>query len=468
VPSPNLDLIKRVVVVMLENRSFDHLLGYLSLPPFGWNVDGIKHDAGWIAGASSLYNDGAFAPFPLTDPYHVIPADPPHEWYNIARQMGHPDETGRFPMNGFVTNYAGAKGAPAILPADQPPVMGYFSPKQVPVTDFLAQNYAICDRWFSSLPAGTQPNRLMAMAGFTRIAVNQTPVPKQTLVYDWLNKNSISWRVYHEGLPFFSLMLEWVPEILWGTHFRPLKRLLDDVQKEPPGVFPQVIFIEPSYTDAPHHGASRDDHAPSAVKGGQEFLLEVYHALTLQPKIWKSLVTVVTYDEHGGFFDHVSPPSVQTDPPADARYTRAFSTLGVRVPSMVLSPFVESKTVYSGDLDHTSILKFLAQKFTPGIPYSDEVEKRPVGSVLDILNLDVGRTDIPIVQSLTNWEDLENYLNTPAPPAGYIPGTQPPSVIGEAFKRSLDEVRSSAAAKPTDKFGDLLQSFPPDPSIRVP
>src|ERR1700704_1454477 len=117
-PSPNLDLIKRVVVVMLENRSFDHLLGYLSLPPYDWNVDGIKQDPAWIANASSIYNEGNFEPFLLTDPYHVIPADPPHEWYNIARQMGHPDATGRFPMNGFVANYADAKGAPVITPGD--------------------------------------------------------------------------------------------------------------------------------------------------------------------------------------------------------------------------------------------------------------------------------------------------------------------------------------------------------------
>src|SRR5439155_22022757 len=219
------DLIKTIVVVMMENRSFDHLLGYLSLPPFSWKVDGIQEDPTWIANASSIYNDATFAPFHLTDPYDVIDADPPHEWFNIARQMGHPDENGVFPIKGFVTNYAAAKGTLSITAGDHPPVMGYFRDEEVPITNFLAQNYAICDRWFSSLPAGTQPNRLMAMAGTSRIAVNQTPVPPQDLVYEWLTRMGVRWRVYHEGFPFFSLMLKWLPDIISEKNFRPLKEL---------------------------------------------------------------------------------------------------------------------------------------------------------------------------------------------------------------------------------------------------
>jgi phospholipase C len=270
----DLNLIKTIVVVMMENRSFDHLLGYLSLPPFNWpNIDGLQSTQDWILKASSIYDGAAFPPFELTDPYDLMAADPPHERDNIAVQMG-TEANGAFPLNGFVSNYTAAKGANPVKPGDKIPVMGYFTAEDVPVTDFFAQNYAVCDHWFSALPAGTQPNRLMSMSGFSKIAVNQFPLPDQYLVYDWLSDNKIRWRVYHEGMPFFAMMLRWIPDLLVEEHFRPLKQLYDDVLNEPPDEFPQVIFVEPMYTDAPHIGPSSDDHAPSAVKGGQQFLLE--------------------------------------------------------------------------------------------------------------------------------------------------------------------------------------------------
>ena len=86
------------------------------------------------------------------------------------------------------------------------------------------------------------------------------------MVYDWLTKNGVSWRVYHQGLPFFAMMTDWIGDILLGDRFRPLEQLYNDIENEPPGELPQVIFIEPTYTDAPHIGPASDDHAPSAVK----------------------------------------------------------------------------------------------------------------------------------------------------------------------------------------------------------
>jgi phospholipase C len=449
---PDLNLIKTIVVVMMENRSFDHLLGYLSLPPYGWkNVDGLQTDQDWITKASSFYNGSLYAPFLLTDPYDLMVGDPPHERDQIAVQMGTPTN-GTFPLNGFVTNYA---TVPDLKLDKTPPVMGYFTAEQVPVTDFFAQNYAICDHWFSSLPAGTQPNRLMAMSGFSNIAVNQFPLPNQKLVYDWLTENKIRWRVYHEGMPFFAMMLRWIPDLLAETHFRPLKQLYKDVQNEPPDEFPQVIFVDPMFTDAPHIGPSSDDHAPSAVKGGQQFLLEVYRSLSLNPDIWNGTVMVVTYDEHGGFFDHVSPPTLKTAPPPGANYTEGFETLGVRVPGFVLSPFVKPQTVFNGVLDHTSILKFIAQKFGNGQPYSDVVDQRQVGSVLDVLNLDAPRTDIPSAPPLIE------YLSKQPSEAGYTPGTPPPTTpISQGFKQALDTIRDHPA-NTKGKFDDLLNQFPP-------
>lgn len=458
VMKPDIDQIKTIVVVMMENRSFDHFLGYLSLPPYNWpSVDGIRTDQDWIAKASSSYNGSTFPPFLLTDPYHAIDADPPHEREQIATQMG-PAVNGVFPMNGFVTNYATAKGAKPVGPGSQPPVMGYFTPDQIPVIDFFAQNFAICDHWFSSLPAGTQANRLMAMSGFSTLETNQVPLPNQELVYDWLTRNKIRWRVYHENMPFFAMMLPWLGDILTEQHFRPLERLYDDVQNEPPGEFPQVIFVEPTYTDAPHLDNSSDDHAPSAVKEGQEFLLEVYRSMTRVPDVWKGTVMIVTYDEHGGFFDHVSPPAISTAAPAGVTYKDGtFKTLGVRVPGLIISPFVTAKTVHNEILDHTSILKFIGQKFGQNGSYSDLVDQRPVGSVLDVLNQS-NPEPAPIIPSLVP------YLQKETPVVGFTPGTTPDAAIPKSFQVALDEIRTHPD-NTTGKFDDLLAAFPPRPDI---
>ena len=451
-------LIKTIVVVMMENRSFDNLLGYLCLDPNNRkNVEGLTDTPAWRDKVASVYSGGRYPPFLLTDPYDAIDADPPHERDPIAVQMGTP-VNGIFPMNGFVTNYASAKGAKPPTAGSQPPVMGYFTSDQAPVTDFFAENFAICDHWFSALPAGTQPNRLMAMSGFSKIDVNQVPLPDQDLVYDWLTRNGIRWRVYHQDMPFFAMMLRWIPDILKEEHFRPFVQLYDDVQNEPPDEFPQVIFIEPTYTDAPHIGPSSDDHAPSAIKGGQEFLLEAYRAVTRVPDIWKGTVMVVTYDEHGGFFDHVSPPAFHTNPPASALYQKGFETLGVRVPAFVISPFVNPKTVFNERLDHTSILRFIGQKFGKNGSYSDLVDNRAVGSVLDVLDAPTSQRSAPGIPS------LNPYLQKQPATVGFIPGTVPTTPIQRGFQDALDTIRTHPD-KPIGKFDDLLTKFPPRTSV---
>src|ERR1700730_17158281 len=138
----DLKLIKTIVVVMLENRSFDNLLGYLSLGPYNRaKVEGLRTDPAWLDKVASVYNGTKYRPFLLTDPYDVIDADPPHERDPISVQMG-AAINGTFPMNGFVTNYASAKGAKPLTAGSLPPGMCYFAAEQAPVTDFFAQNFA--------------------------------------------------------------------------------------------------------------------------------------------------------------------------------------------------------------------------------------------------------------------------------------------------------------------------------------
>jgi len=446
---PELNQIKNIVVVMMENRSFDHLLGFLSLNQFGRpEVDGLKDGPGWNAKAASLYNGAAFPPWHCNDPFHPIPGDPPHERAPIAVQLGNP-VNGVYPMNGFVTNYATVC---AVKTGDQPPVMSYFAKDEAPVTGFLADNFAVCDRWFSSLPAGTQPNRLVSMSGFSNIEVNTFPLPDQKLVYDWLDDRKISWRVYHEGLPFFAMMPRWIPDILLDDKFRRFDRLDNDLMEALPEEVPKVLFIEPTYTDAPHVGPSSDDHAPTAIKAGQEFLLNVYKAFSSNPDIWAGTVMIITYDEHGGFFDHVSPVPLTTNPPAGVNYP-AFTTSGVRVPALIVSPFVTAKTVFHGVLDHVSILKFIGQVFGNG-SFSPEVDQRQVGSVWDVLNVQTPDPAPPPAPPT-----LDDYLAQAVKPVGYTPGTAPQNKIAASFQDALDKMKAQSPAQTAAKFPELAAQF---------
>jgi phospholipase C len=306
------------------------------------------------------------------------------------------------PMTGFVASYAQRKERPRSLSH----VMGYYTAPDVPIFDFFARHFMVCDQWFSALPAGTQPNRLMALAGFSKVGDNAPLyLPDQDLVYDWLNERRIRWRVYHDGIvPFIGLMRKWMQTIGDDDHkplsedprFRWLDSLENDLKQ--PDLLPPVVFIEPDYTDIPfgHSAPPNDDHPPSSIDFGQRFLARIYRALSANPAIWSKCLILITYDEHGGFFDHVEPPAIGTQPagPYDP-----FSTLGVRVPGFVISPFVDAGTVSHGLFDHTSVLQLLGERFGGG-SYSADVDRRHQGApALDrlsaLLTRDTARPDVP-------------------------------------------------------------------------
>src|SRR5581483_1109209 len=256
--APKLSAIKTIVIVMLENRSFDHMLGYRSLEKFGaLNIEGLKDDKTWNDRVANPYKGARYPLFHSTDPFNAMPGDPPHERENIALNLGRKSADG-YAMDGFVENYAKNTKGVSVKPGDRPPVMGYFTPPEVPMAHFLADNFAICDHWYSAIPAGTQPNRLMAMSGVTKIDKNSSLLlPNQPLLYDWLTERKITWRVYHQGLPFFALMKRWIRPVLTDDdHFRRFTAIDGDLMQGLADEIPQVLFFEPSYTDAPHRGIS--------------------------------------------------------------------------------------------------------------------------------------------------------------------------------------------------------------------
>lgn len=368
-----LDNINTIIVVMMENRSFDHVLGYLSLG--GKDVNGLSADPAWQKNFTNLYDGNTYPINALAASTQQIP-DPPHDRTPISTQINTPCAEGGCPeLGGFVASYA-TRNPP---PADLSMVMGYYTAGALPVYDFFAKNFTVCDNWFAPLPTGTQANRLMAMAGESAISDNVSGfLPEQPLVYDWLTAHGASWCVYQSGgfFPFFSLMPKWLPEIVTslalplkggGGRFRRYSRFKADLANS--SGTPQVIFIEPEYTDGPHVSPN-DDHSPTGVAPGQALLADIYQTISASER-WDDTLMIVTYDEHGGFFDHVSPLEIPTNV---AGYP--FKTTGLRVPAFLISPYMSAGGVYSGALDHTSILQLLAEKFNAGGTYSAPVSAR--------------------------------------------------------------------------------------------
>jgi phospholipase C len=368
-----LEDIDTIVVVIMENRSFDHMLGYLSLPgPNQTPVEGLQADDAWLDAHANLFKGVPYRSTRL-DPSVQKIVDPSHNWDAIERQIDVLAQGGG-PMGGFVESYA-TLTTPA--PTDFAPVMGFYDAVAVPTYDFFARNFLVCDHWFAALPAGTQPNRLMAMAGYTSIFANGgTRLPHEYLVYDWLTDHHIDWCAYSSGgLPFFCLDWDRLPEILGsltftpgGGRFRRYSNFASSWASNSP--IPRVIFIEPEYDEAMADDPN-DDHPPVGIAKGQAFLATIYSDLIANPGRWARTMMIVTYDEHGGFFDHVPPLPI----PAFAG-PHAFATSGLRVPGFVISPQVEAGRVFNRPLDHTSILQLLADKFTPGLGYSIAVNAR--------------------------------------------------------------------------------------------
>jgi phospholipase C len=428
--------IEHIVIVLMENRSFDHTLGYLSLADAAptMSVDGLRDDEAW---QQQFINDCKAVQYPLHDLKAIVQNinDPPHDMPDIRTQISMETHGGAFSqMGGFVQSYANAR-PPA---HDLSEVMGYYKKDAVPTFDFFARKYCICDRWFSSLPSGTQVNRLMAMAGESKIDNNVSSIsdlPDQPLVYDWLNENKIPWCCYQwASFPFFTLMQAWRWKILFSlndesgvAHFRWYSSLAKQWSSSGE-VFPNVIFIEPEYSSNPIATDPNDDHCPTGVAKGQGFLADIYDVLTSNPIRWSKTLMLVTYDEHGGFFDHVRPMSV----PCEAG-GYPFTTTGVRVPGFVISPFVVSGQPFSKNLDHTAILRLLAERFTASKPYSKAVAARQTYfDQLSSVITDKPRTDIP---KLTIRPSIQHMLAARA----YNRPTDP---TAKAFHDVAQEIKS--------------------------
>jgi phospholipase C len=408
----NLQGINHFVVLMLENRSFDHLLGGLkSLDP---RIAGLTGNES----CPDPYGTGAPVKVGLATQF-AMSFDPDHEFEDIQMQLygidpNAPDQANPrvdpAPMSGFPTSAYAAASA-ASVPDDRKRVMEYFAPGSLSVLMPLAQEFALFNFWYSSLPGPTWPNRFFVHAA-TSGGLTDSPDTGSIVagfsfanktIYDNLKAAGKDWRIYHDGLPqsigITSLRQEYVDPAT--THFREMKYFAEDVQN---GALPEYTFIEPQYDTGGNYAGGNSMHPLNDVRLGEQLVKTVYETLRQSADYWLDTMLIITFDEHGGFFDHVPPPkAVPTGD--DTKYQNqdhpfGFDLLGVRVPAIVISAYTAAGTVIGQDaadpagiFDHTSILRTVELRF--GLPPLTARDKS--ANTLDVaVNLNSPRSDAPI------------------------------------------------------------------------
>ena len=344
--------VEHIVVVMLENRSFDHMLGHLShggLTPVTEETDNVKD-------VSDPGGPRCNVHFWRTD--RDVTVDPGHEFADVVRQLTGDDPPLRYDaidMGGFTWNYARQLVDRNLDPSLACDIMGCHTAEHVPVLSTLAREFAVCSRWFCSVPSETWPNRLFAHAAQSDGLVhNHVKLYSHRSVFDALSDAGISWAVYAGDIPQAAAYFEL--KDAFRHRFNTLGEFLADARD---GTLPAYSFLEPR-----HFRRVDSQHPTHSVTLGEEFLRRVYHALKSNQDLWPTTLLLITYDEHGGFFDREPPP--RTVPPNDKvendfRFT--FDVLGVRVPAVVVSPYIPGGTVDDGVRDHTSIVRTVFDAF---------------------------------------------------------------------------------------------------------
>ncbi|MCC9307132.1 hypothetical protein LN042_08465 [Kitasatospora sp. RB6PN24] len=370
--------IRHVFVLVLESRSFDHMLGASTgavspdgeLRP-GIGVDPVTGAATTVDGPGDQRNSHAGTDYRIRlGPPFVLPVDPPREFCDVRLQLagsptdGRPHDdrcayTGDYPpidLSGFVRNYAD-EAARKDGSADPGAVMACFTDRQVPVLATLAREFALCDRWFSALPGPAWPNRFFLHAA-SSAGLDRSPDPSETIgsepagyhfehgtIYEALDGKGLPWRVYSgDALPQVSALAGMDLRRLL-TRYHHVDDLSDHLGRRHYDA--AYTFIEPCYGHVPSHGAGlrggSGQHPLDDVTRGEALIKQVYEAVRRSPH-WESSLLVITYDEHGGFYDHVPPPTAvppgdSVDPEHNAHGFR-FDRQGVRVPAVVVSPWV--------------------------------------------------------------------------------------------------------------------------------
>jgi phospholipase C len=321
--------IDTIVVLMMENRSFDHYLGLLKHDP---QYPGPQTVECLHGDESNPDPDGNPVPsYALTS---RTQADPPHSWKASHAQWNN----GR--NDGFVIQHKGST---------QQEVMGYYTRDALPFTYWLADNFTLCDHWYASVLGPTWPNRaVLHAADAAGLKMNVPFVGGPTTIWEVLPKVGQTGKNYHAGSAgIFSGLF--ASKVLAGVN--PMAPLDDFFTAAKSGTLPPFVMIDPDYE-------TNDDHPSHDVRFGQAMIASIYNALAASPQ-WPRCLFILTYDEHGGFFDHVPPPTCGDANPE-------YRQLGFRVPAMVIGPTVRRGAVVSQTFEHASVAATLRTKF--GMP----------------------------------------------------------------------------------------------------
>lgn len=365
------DPIRHVVHLILENRSFDQMLGCLkAVYP---DLDGIDpnalHSNEDTAGRS-------FQQAP-TDARQMLKWDPHHEVPHVAVQLANGN-------SGFVLDFSEAY--PDSTEEARQQIMSYYPLDFLPALHPLGRHFAVCDHWFSSLPGPTWPNRFFALSGTSNGRVDMpddgthgADLPgyfeqTQITLFDRLNEKAVHWKVYFHDIPqTFALARQRQPHNVARYFY------IDQLYEDARGLeadFPAYCLIEPDFLGYEEN----DDHPPNDVMRAEKLVADVFNAIRANQALWESTLLVVVFDEHGGFYDHVVPPTaIAPDNAQPSDYT--FDQLGVRVPAILVSPWVPAGVVDTR-FDHTSLLKYLIEKWGLGDLGQRTAAANSIGSVI--------------------------------------------------------------------------------------
>jgi phospholipase C len=338
---PGLDNLKHIVVLMMENRSFDHMLGFMKVP----GLDGLTGNE-----TNPDSNGQAQAVQPAAAAQKELDPDPDHSWTGVNTQIfGNPQGTddGSPKMQGFIKSYFTKQQNVG----HSRNIMNCFSRDNLPVLTYLAQQFAVCDRWFSSLPGPTVPNRLFAHFGtsFGKVDNSMKFGDNGKSIYSRLMNAGRSTKIYYfdeqSASVGFTFLLKNQPQTM-GTY--------NDFKSDcANGNLPDYSFVEPNYSDHANLFAS-DQHPDHNVIAGENFIADVYNHIRQSP-LWENILLLIVYDEHGGTFDHVFPPQIPPDGTPDPASGFQFNRLGIRVPAIFVSPWIQAGTQIHTQYEHASI-----------------------------------------------------------------------------------------------------------------
>ncbi len=334
-PPPNAAGFEHVVVVMMENRSFDHLLGWLP----GAN--------GQQAGLTYFDSQGVPHPtHPLAPDYQGCGFLDPGHSYSDGRVQYNSGGADGWLLDGSDETDTNPNQANDIY------AIGYYGEADLDFLAPAASTFTVCDNYYAGILSATYPNRFYMHAAQTDRLSNTSTISTLPTIWSRLEEKGYSGRYYFSDVPFLAL---------WGTRYsdisKPFSQFMTDAAN---GTLPNVSFIDPRFAGE-DQGLSGDDHPHADIRTGEAFLNQIYDALRASPD-WAKTVLVINYDEWGGFYDHVPPPLAPI-PTASAAAGDVDGRLGFRVPCVIISPYARRNYIAHEQYDHTSILKMIEWRF---------------------------------------------------------------------------------------------------------